>query len=94
MMGLNRFDGTTSKLADDAVGDDRKSSKTNTRQRRSICSSRLSLSRGRKDLVTKLTKKGLRPLFYFVIPTDTINISITWETQNVRQAKKETSCGH
>ena len=27
-MGLNRFDGTTSKLADGAVGDDRKSSKT------------------------------------------------------------------
>ena len=28
LMGLKRFDGTTSKLADDAVGDDRKSSKT------------------------------------------------------------------
>jgi len=28
LMGLNRFDGTTSTRLDDAVGDDRKSSKT------------------------------------------------------------------
>jgi hypothetical protein len=65
LMGVTGFDRAKSNRVDSTVGDDRKSSKINTRKRRSICSSRLSLSRGRKDLVIKPTKGASAP-FYII----------------------------